>query len=90
LHPVQEQVFFEQYWNQKALYIPGRPDKFSGLFDRAVYNCVDLKDLPHRSAGFLASSTVPQEIGFNRMMRNFRFLRFIRQKRKTRRTSCDS
>lgn len=48
LHPVQEQVFFEQYWNRKALYIPGRPDKFSGLFDRAafdraVHNCVDLK-----------------------------------------------
>jgi Cupin superfamily protein len=48
LHPVQEQVFFEQYWNRKALYIPGQPDKFAGLFDRAafdraVHNCVDLK-----------------------------------------------
>jgi ribosomal protein L16 Arg81 hydroxylase len=47
-HPVQEQVFFEQYWNRKALYLPGQPDKFAGLFDRAafdraVHNCVDLK-----------------------------------------------
>jgi ribosomal protein L16 Arg81 hydroxylase len=47
-HPVQEQVFFEEYWNRKALYIPGKPEKFAGLFDRAafdraVHNCVDLK-----------------------------------------------
>ena len=48
LHPMQEQVFFEQYWNRKALSIPGEPDKFAGLFDRAafdraVHNCIDLK-----------------------------------------------
>jgi ribosomal protein L16 Arg81 hydroxylase len=48
LHPVSELLFFQQYWNRKALYIPGQSDKFSGLFDRAafhraVHNCIDLK-----------------------------------------------
>jgi hypothetical protein len=48
LYPIEEQTFFEQYWNQKALYIRGTPDKFSGLFDRAafdrgVHTCADLK-----------------------------------------------
>jgi len=48
LSPVEEVVFFEQYWNQKALYIPGTPDKFAGLFDRAafdraVHSCADLR-----------------------------------------------
>jgi ribosomal protein L16 Arg81 hydroxylase len=48
LSPVEERVFFEKYWNQKALYIPGAPDKLAGLFDRdafdrAVHSCADLK-----------------------------------------------
>jgi hypothetical protein len=48
LHPVDEEVFFSQYWNQRPLYIPGTPDKFEGLFDRAafdraVHTCGDLK-----------------------------------------------
>jgi ribosomal protein L16 Arg81 hydroxylase len=48
LSPIEEEVFFEQYWNQKALHIPGKPDKFKGLFDRAAFDhavqsCADLK-----------------------------------------------
>lgn len=48
LRPVEPEVFFERYWNRKAVYIPGRPDKFAGLFDRAsfdraVHTCGDLK-----------------------------------------------
>src|SRR5689334_4919035 len=48
LYPVEEQVFFQHYWNRKALYISGTPDKFAGLFDRAafdraVHTCADLK-----------------------------------------------
>jgi len=41
-------VFFEQYWNKKALYLSGAEDKFVGLFDRtafdlAIHTCADLK-----------------------------------------------
>ena len=48
LYPIEEQAFFERYWNQKALYIRGVPDKFAGLFDRAafdrgIHTCADLK-----------------------------------------------
>ncbi len=48
LHPVEERLFFEQYWNEKALYIPGTLNKFAGLFDRetfdrGAYHCADLK-----------------------------------------------
>lgn len=48
LYPIEEQTFFEQFWNRKALFIPGTPDKFSGLFnraafDRGVHTCADLK-----------------------------------------------
>lgn len=46
--PVPVKDFFEQYWNRRALFIPGYPEKFEGLFDRvafdrAVHSCVDLK-----------------------------------------------
>jgi ribosomal protein L16 Arg81 hydroxylase len=48
LSPVGEEVFFQRYWNHKALHIPGNPDKFAGLFDRAAFDeavqrCADLK-----------------------------------------------
>jgi len=48
LHPVEEEEFFSRYWNRRALYIPGTPEKFAGLFDRpafdqAVHTCGDLK-----------------------------------------------
>ena len=48
LHPMEVNLFFKQYWNQNALFLPGRPEKFRGLFDRAafdraVHDCIDLK-----------------------------------------------
>lgn len=48
LHPVAVKDFFERYWNRQALLIPGHPEKFQGLFDRAafdraVHSCADLK-----------------------------------------------
>jgi len=29
--------FFEKHWNKRALYIPGNPSKFEGLFSRAAF-----------------------------------------------------
>jgi len=48
LHPMELEIFFDQYWNEKALFLPGCPGKFSGLFDRVAFDlglqhCVDLK-----------------------------------------------
>ncbi len=48
LCPFNPQLFFEAYWNKKALYIPGHPGKFAGLFNRdaflrAAQYCADLK-----------------------------------------------
>jgi ribosomal protein L16 Arg81 hydroxylase len=48
LHPVEVKDFFAQYWNRKAVFIPGHPEKFQGLFDRAAFDravhaCADLK-----------------------------------------------
>jgi ribosomal protein L16 Arg81 hydroxylase len=48
LDPFQPSTFFAEYWNQKALYIAGHPQKFEGLFDRdsffrAAKHCADLK-----------------------------------------------
>ena len=38
LHPVTPKDFFSEYWNRKAIYIPGDGTKFSGLFDRNAFN----------------------------------------------------
>ena len=48
LRPVELKLFFEQYWDQQGLFVPGHPEKFGGLFDRAafhraVHDCIDLK-----------------------------------------------
>lgn len=48
LSPVDPEVFFNRYWNKKALYIKGHPTKLAGLFDRdafmrAAHSCADLK-----------------------------------------------
>lgn len=48
ISPIQPKHFFEEYWNRKALYQPGGPDKFRGLFDREAFfralpKCPDLK-----------------------------------------------
>jgi ribosomal protein L16 Arg81 hydroxylase len=48
LSPLDSELFFEKYWNQKAVYIPGTPEKFAGLFDRDGFlrvarRCADLK-----------------------------------------------
>ena len=48
LNPVDSELFFNQYWNKKALYIKGHAGKLAGLFDRdafmrAAHSCADLK-----------------------------------------------
>jgi ribosomal protein L16 Arg81 hydroxylase len=45
---MKPEEFFGQHWNRQALYQPGPPEKFSGLFDRAAFlrgigQCADLK-----------------------------------------------
>jgi ribosomal protein L16 Arg81 hydroxylase len=48
LHPMEVGFFFKEYWDRKALFLPGHPKKFAGLFDRAAFyrglpHCIDLK-----------------------------------------------
>jgi hypothetical protein len=48
LHPMKLDTFFDQYWNRKALYLPGDEGKFASLFDEAAFfagleHCADLK-----------------------------------------------
>jgi Cupin superfamily protein len=48
LHPMKLDTFFDEYWNRKALYLPGDAGKFAGLFDEAAFfagleECADLK-----------------------------------------------
>jgi ribosomal protein L16 Arg81 hydroxylase len=37
LSPIEPAFFFKEYWNRLALYVPGHPAKFAGLFDRAAF-----------------------------------------------------
>jgi hypothetical protein len=48
LAPLALGFFFQEYWNRRALYLPGEPGKFEGLFgraafDTAVHRCSQLK-----------------------------------------------
>jgi ribosomal protein L16 Arg81 hydroxylase len=38
LHPIGTQRFFSEYWNRRAVYIPGEPNKFNGLFDQSAFD----------------------------------------------------
>src|SRR5580704_6541656 len=48
LAPMDAREFFAAYWNRKALYLPGSPARFAGMFDRDAFErgarrCGDLK-----------------------------------------------
>ena len=48
LAPLAPEVFFKEYWNRRALYLPGEIRKFADLFgrtafDAAVHHCSQLK-----------------------------------------------
>jgi ribosomal protein L16 Arg81 hydroxylase len=36
--PIPPPVFFSEYWNRRSVHIPGRPDKFHGLFDASAFH----------------------------------------------------
>src|SRR5690349_18613500 len=48
LAPLEPGFFFKEHWNRRALYLPGEPGKFAGLFgrdafDAAIHDCSQLK-----------------------------------------------
>jgi ribosomal protein L16 Arg81 hydroxylase/catechol 2,3-dioxygenase-like lactoylglutathione lyase family enzyme len=43
LAPLTPDVFLNRYWEREPLYIPGKPDKFSRLFDREAFDRAVLK-----------------------------------------------
>lgn len=69
LDPVPVEDFFGQYWNRRAIYIPGHAQKFGGLFDRGaferdVHHCVDLKVGYTDEKGWPAHFNIkPEQIG---------------------------
>lgn len=38
LAPLEPATFFSEYWNRRALYLPGTPAKFADLFSRAAFD----------------------------------------------------
>jgi ribosomal protein L16 Arg81 hydroxylase len=66
LAPILPEAFLAEHWNRRALHIPGMPEKFAGLFDRAAWkhslpSCRSLKASYRDADGWLRDFPIVPE-----------------------------